>query len=133
MPESRRRTFGRMLYVLRKESGYTQEQLAKLLGFEGAQAISAIEKGLRAPSFDMLLKIVDFFQTSVEAMTTGRCQMPHVSNTFIDTSFSASDGSTMFIGTKDLKELGEMVDLFVRVRPRDHAAPDAPRSTHDDS
>ena len=124
MPESRRRTFGRMLYVLRKEAGYTQDALAKLLGFEGAQAVSAIEKGVRAPSFDMLFKIVDFFQTTVDAMTTGRCALSHGQTTFIDTSFSASDGSAMFIGTKDVSELGDIIDLFVRVRQSQPAPPD---------
>lgn len=125
MPESRRKTFGRMLGVNRRSLGYTQEQLAKLLGFEGAGAISAIERGENAPSFDKLLAILDFFQTSLEAMTTGRCKRSHGGNTYIDTSFSASDGSTIVVGAKDLKELGEMGALFVRLRKHDPPAPES--------
>lgn len=118
MPESRRKTFGRMLGVYRRQAGYTQEQLAKLLGFEGAGAISAIERGEKAPSFDKLLAILDFFQTPLEAMLTGRCGQAHINHTYIDTSFSASDGSTIFVGTKDLKEAEAIADLLVQFRKR---------------
>ena len=125
MAESRRKTFGRMLGVYRRQSGYTQEHLAKLLGFEGAGAISAIERGEKAPSFDKLLAILDFFQVPLEAMLTGRCTPAHITHTYIDTSFSASDGSTIFVGTKDLQEAEALADVFVRLRKpeRDASGP----------
>lgn len=124
MAENRRETFARMLYVHRRRLGYTQEQLAALIG-ESPQMISAIEKGLKLPSFDKLFQIADFFKTTVDAMTGG---LPAgvCSPTYIDAEFSASDGSMMFIGTHDLAAIGRAVDLFVKVRQPPAPAPPEP-------
>ena len=126
MAESRRQTFARMLYMHRRELGYTQDQLAALID-ESPQTISKIELGKMAPPFDTLFKIADFFPTTVDAMTGG-VAVRQGSRTYIDAEFSASDGSILLIGTQDLDALGKVIDLFVRVRHRDEAVadPEAP-------
>ena len=127
MAESRRQTYARMLYMHRRESGYTQEQLAALVD-ESPQTISKIELGKMVPSFDTLFKIADFFKTTADAMTGGAATR-QASRTYIDAEFSASDGSILLIGTQDLDALGKVIDLFVRVRHRSVEAgadPEAP-------
>ena len=110
MAEGRRQTYQRMLYMLRREAGYTQEQLAALID-ESPQTISKIELGKMVPSFDTLFKIADFFHTTVDAMTGGTAprQGP---TTYIDAEFSASDGSMLFIGTQDFDALGKAVNCL---------------------
>jgi transcriptional regulator with XRE-family HTH domain len=130
MAESRRQTFGRIMYMKRKALGYTQEQLASFVG-ESPQMISAIEKGEKAPSFDKLFEIADFFKTTVDAMTGGTCNR-QVTN-YIDADFSASDGSMMLIGTQDIDTIGRYVDLFVRVRHRHAPEPTEPPESIEDT
>lgn len=52
--------FKNYLYRLRRMRGYSQKQLAMLLGLRGRKAISAFEQGRRLPptSIAMLLEIV---------------------------------------------------------------------------
>ena len=114
MSEHRRQTYARMLYMHRREFGYTQEQLAALLD-ESPQTISKIEQGKMVPSFDKLFQIADFFKTTVDAMTGG-VGPGRGATTYIDAEFSASDGSMLCIGTQDVEALGKAIDLFVRVR-----------------
>lgn len=52
---------------LRKESGFTQEQLAEALGVS-VSAVHKWESGKATPELEMLVDIAEFFETSVDAM-----------------------------------------------------------------
>ncbi|MFG6147470.1 helix-turn-helix domain-containing protein [Halobacillus sp. B23F22_1] len=52
-----RNQFGKQLAALRKEVGITQEELAGRTGVDPTY-ISAIERGTRAPGFNMVTKLV---------------------------------------------------------------------------
>lgn len=57
--------FGTILKELRLERNMKQEDLAKLLGIN-KNTISKYETGKREPSIDMLIKIADIFDVSVD-------------------------------------------------------------------
>ncbi len=52
---------------LRKEAGFTQEQLAEVLGVS-VSAVHKWESGKANPELEMLVDIAEFFETSVDAM-----------------------------------------------------------------
>ena len=56
---------GKRLYQLRKENKLTQKELAKLLGLTD-RAISYYETEKRYPAPDILIKIADFFNVSID-------------------------------------------------------------------
>lgn len=56
---------------LRKEKGLTQKQLAHLVDVTDAQ-ISLIESGKRSPSFEVLLKMGEVFDCSVDDIIRGK-------------------------------------------------------------
>lgn len=56
--------FSERLKMLRKERGYTQDDIAALLGVS-KQTISGYERGVRRPSFEYLDKLGDFFNVDL--------------------------------------------------------------------
>lgn len=58
---------GARLRALRKERGYTQEQLAKLTKLS-TRHIAGIEKGEANPSFEVLYTIISVLATSFDAI-----------------------------------------------------------------
>ena len=60
---------GRRLRVLRESSSVSQETVAKMLGINDRQTISAIETGHRRMSVDELLLAADVFNVSVDYFT----------------------------------------------------------------
>ena len=58
---------GESIRRLRKESGFTQEQLAEALGVS-VSAVHKWESGKATPELEMLVDIAEFFETSVDAM-----------------------------------------------------------------
>jgi transcriptional regulator with XRE-family HTH domain len=69
--------YGNRIAQLRDRRGYTQEELAGLLGISRA-ALSHYEKNRRKPDFATLTKIADLFQVSVDYLV-GRTQLPEES------------------------------------------------------
>lgn len=57
--------FSKRLFELRLEKGVTRQQLAKVLNVS-ERLISYWEAGKRECNFDMLIKIADFFEESVD-------------------------------------------------------------------
>lgn len=57
--------FGERLKQLRTEKGLFQKELAKILGVS-AGAIGMYENGKRTPDFEILNKIADYFNVSVD-------------------------------------------------------------------
>lgn len=58
---------GEKIRKLRKESGYTQEQLAEALGVTTG-AVYKWESGRATPELELLVDIAEFFETSVDAL-----------------------------------------------------------------
>ncbi len=58
---------GESIRKLRKESGFTQEQLAEALGVS-VSAVHKWESGKATPELEMLVDIAEFFETSVDAI-----------------------------------------------------------------
>lgn len=53
------------LRLLRKELGYSQAELGEILGTSGA-TIGGYETGRRAPDMELVLKMSEFFNVSVD-------------------------------------------------------------------
>ncbi len=60
--------FSYRLQNLRERKGYTQAELAKILGCS-QQTVSNWESGDLSPNFDYVLKIVDFFKISISELS----------------------------------------------------------------
>ena len=52
--------------LLRKEKGYTQEQLAELLGLNAKSSIANYESGANAPSDEIKTKMCEVFNCSMD-------------------------------------------------------------------
>ena len=59
------------LHDLRKKAGYSQEQLAELLGIS-RQAISKWESGQGNPDIDNIIKLTKIYQVSADYILLGR-------------------------------------------------------------
>lgn len=57
--------FGKRLKLIREEKGYTQEELAKVLGITRSR-LSMYEQGKREPSFELQEAIADFFNVDLD-------------------------------------------------------------------
>ena len=57
--------FSEKLKEKRKNKGYTQEQMSKLLDI-GQSAYAKWENGRTEPNFEMLLKLADLFDVSLD-------------------------------------------------------------------
>lgn len=64
MAQSLRRQFGTRLKAIRRERESTQEQFAELVGIS-VDFLSLIERGINAPSFEVLEKIARGLQLPV--------------------------------------------------------------------
>ncbi|QHW30869.1 helix-turn-helix domain-containing protein [Paenibacillus rhizovicinus] len=67
---------GSIIYKLREDRGWTQEQTAGLLGISRA-ALSHYEKNRREPDSETLSKFADLFNVSVDYLV-GRTTVPHI-------------------------------------------------------
>ena len=61
--------FAENLKNLRKAKGITQKQLAETLGVD-QRTVSAWENGVCEPSFDLLLKLCQFFNETFDEILT---------------------------------------------------------------
>jgi transcriptional regulator with XRE-family HTH domain len=61
-----RTKFGRRLRQLRREKDLTQEQLAEAAGIS-VDFLSNMERGINAPSFETLEKLVEILQVPVKS------------------------------------------------------------------
>ncbi len=59
--------FGEKLRVLRKRRGLTVRQLAAMLGVTHSHIVG-IEKGKHNPSVDMVIKVADVFDISIDRL-----------------------------------------------------------------
>lgn len=62
--------FSNNLKILRKKNKLTQEDLASCLNLS-SKTISSWEKGRSEPKIDMLLKLSDYFNVTLDALIKG--------------------------------------------------------------
>ncbi|MCP3943124.1 MAG: helix-turn-helix transcriptional regulator, partial [Desulfobacteraceae bacterium] len=58
--------FAEKLKLLRKEFGFTQNELAKKIGISGNRHISLLEKGAHQPSLESIQKLASLFNVSTD-------------------------------------------------------------------
>lgn len=66
--------------MLRKQAGFTQEQLAEALGVTTG-AVHKWESGKATPELPLLVELAAFFETSVDAMLDYQCQKQNMAQT----------------------------------------------------
>ena len=59
------------LYTVAKKKGYNQLKVAMDLSIS-REAISYYENGLRCPNLEMLVKLSDYFNVSIDYLITGK-------------------------------------------------------------
>lgn len=88
---------------MRKKAGLTQEELAKKLNVTRS-ALSQYELGTREPNYDLLLKIADFFEVTVDYLLRGEEHYKELAseiNKRPDTRYAAIDGHDFADEEKD--------------------------------
>ena len=60
--------FGEKVRILRKRQGMTIKALALALGFPSHSYVSEIETGKKRPSTEMIIKLADLFQVTVDEL-----------------------------------------------------------------
>ncbi|MFI3254396.1 MAG: helix-turn-helix transcriptional regulator [Eubacteriales bacterium] len=96
------------LYKLRKQKGLTQADMAKILGI-AQQTYGNYEKGNRQPSLEMLVKLADSFEVTVDYLL-GR-EMPTCLST--DTDNVSLDDLFMLLDDIDKAEIrGEIKGML---------------------
>ena len=59
------------LHAIRKKKGYSKLKVAMDLSIS-REAISYYENGLRCPNLEMLVKLSDYFNVSIDYLITGK-------------------------------------------------------------
>jgi transcriptional regulator with XRE-family HTH domain len=59
------------LYTIRKKKGYSQLKVSMDLNIS-REAISYYENGLRCPNLEMLVKLSEYFNVSIDYLITGK-------------------------------------------------------------
>ena len=84
--------FPKRLKELRKEKGYTQNELGKLVNVSH-QAVGSWERGTRQPSYEIASKLADLFGVTVDDLL-GKTKL----------------GNYWDLNNKDLKDVGKELD-----------------------
>lgn len=58
----------RNIKFLRKKNGFTQSEIAELLGYRGKQGYGAVETGNSGISVDNLIKLADYFGVTLDQL-----------------------------------------------------------------
>lgn len=71
------------LHAIRKKKGYSQLKVAMDLSIS-REAISYYENGLRCPNLEMLVKLSDYFNVSIDYLITGKISANSQTNYFAE-------------------------------------------------
>jgi len=66
---------GEKVRMLRKRRGMTIKNLAVALGFPSHSYVSEIETGKKKPSTELIIKLADLFQVTVEQLVRDECDV----------------------------------------------------------
>lgn len=73
-------SFGKNLERIRKGKKISQAKLGEILGLT-QQMVSSYEKDLSSPNVDVLIKIADYFNVSIDSLVEHVVQKPDKNNT----------------------------------------------------
>ena len=79
---------GTRIRFLRKQNGYTQEELARLLSIDRS-FLSGIESGKKGCSVDLFIQFAEFFHISLDELILGAEHNRNVSKEEVKDSISA--------------------------------------------
>ncbi|WP_435246702.1 helix-turn-helix domain-containing protein [Streptomyces sp. NRRL F-5630] len=106
---------GKRITSLRKQSGLTQEELAKKLNVSRS-ALSQYELGTRDPNYELLIKIANFFEVTTDYLLTGKelnsSMNPHKGD-LMDQALKVLDSPETFIAASDGKITPEMQEYVL--------------------
>lgn len=88
--------FGRVLFRLRERTNTNQKNLAAVLGITPS-VISQYEKGKAMPGYDVMLKIADHFQVSVDYLL-GRDKTASGTERWLDAVYYRKLTNRQFLG-----------------------------------
>ena len=66
---------GQKIRTLRKQRGMTLKELALALGFTSHSYVSEIETGKKKPSTEMIIRIADLFNVSVDQLVRDELEL----------------------------------------------------------
>jgi transcriptional regulator with XRE-family HTH domain len=67
--------FGEKLRKLRKQRGMTLTELAEIIGYTTHSHISELETGKRMPSLELVIKISELFQVTVDQLVKDNLEL----------------------------------------------------------
>lgn len=76
--------FSNKLKELRKRNGITQLELSEKLGI-GQSTIGMYETGIRKPSYEVIKRIADYFNVTVDYLISDDDNLYQIEDTFINT------------------------------------------------
>ncbi len=102
--------------ILRKERGYTQEQLGRAVDVS-QQAINSYENSETQPDFSVLIKIADFFNVTVDYLLDHEVQND-LSAEFSKYSFTSEDTAMiakyLSLSQGQRKCIDPVIDMIIR-------------------
>ena len=78
------RRFGEKLRILRQRHGVSLRDLATTLGFQSHAHVARIERGEKTPSAEVILKIAEVFQVSLDQLMRDDLELDPGSDTTAD-------------------------------------------------
>lgn len=85
---------GGFLKELRKEKGYTQEQIAEKFAVSN-RTVSRWENGNNMPDLDILIEISDFYEVDLREILNGERKKENMDNEIKETVLKAADYNNM--------------------------------------
>lgn len=99
---------GKFLQELRKENGFTQEQLAEKMGV-ARRTVSRWETGSNMPDLDVLLELSDLYAIDLREILTGERKSERMNEELKETVLQVADYS----GEEKTRLLKKMHGLFI--------------------
>ena len=102
--------------ILRKERGYTQEQLGRAVDVS-QQAINSYENSETQPDFSVLIKLADFFNVTVDYLLDHEVQN-NLSTEFSKYSFTSEDNAMiakyLSLSKGQRKCIDPVIDMIIK-------------------
>lgn len=83
---------GNFLQALRKEAGFTQEQLAEKIGV-ARRTVSRWETGNNTPDLDILMELADLYEVDLREILNGERKSEHMNKELKDTVLQVAEYS----------------------------------------
>ncbi len=105
---------GNRLKKLRDENNFSQKSVAQKLNISNA-TLSQYESGVRQPSYDVLKKIADIYNVSIDYLL-GRTDIKNYEEYTIA---AHTDDRTQQLSDEDRKQLDDFIDFLIAKSKKD--------------